>query len=156
MKNTVKPRIFCFAAAGLLCLASALFAADVPQVLDLAKAKRLAAKAGEHAVKNGWKVSIAVVNSEGNLIYFERSDGAFPGSIEAAIEKAKSANAFQRPTKVFSDSIKQGNSGIVTLKNVVAVEGGLLIVLEGTHAGAIGVSGARATEDEACALAAFN
>lgn len=156
MKNTVKPRILYFAAAGLLCLASALFAVDVAQVLDLARAKQLAAKAGEHAVKNGWKVSIAVVNSEGNLICFERADGAFPGSIEAAIEKAKSANAFQRPTKVFSDSIKQGNSGIVTLKNVVAVEGGLPIVLKGTHAGAIGVSGARAAEDEACAQAALN
>jgi len=87
---------------------------------------------------------------------FERADGAFPGSIEAAIEKAKSANAFRRPTKVFSDNIKQGNNGIVTLKNVVAVEGGLPIVLEGTHAGAIGVSRARAAEDESCAQAALN
>ncbi|MDO8804521.1 MAG: heme-binding protein [Elusimicrobiota bacterium] len=156
MKTIMKPWTYCLAAAGLLCLSAGLFAAGAAQAFDLALAKKLAAKAGEHAVKNGWKISIAVVNSEGNLVYFERADGAFPGSIEAAIEKAKSANAYRRPTKVFSDSVKQGNTGIVTLKNVVAVEGGLPIVLEGLHAGAIGISGARAAEDEACAQAALN
>lgn len=155
MKNSVIARRLCLAAAGVMFLAGALAAADMIQALDLAAAKRLAAKAGEHAANKGWKVSIAVVNSEGNLIYFERGDGSFPGSIEAAIEKAKSANAFRRPTKAFSDSVKQGNTGIMTLKNVVAVEGGVPIILKGVHAGAIGVSGARATEDEECAQAAF-
>lgn len=155
MKNRTMARVLSFAVAGIICLAGALAAADLFQALDLAMAKRLAAKAGEHAAKKGWKVSIAVVNSEGNLLYFERGDGAFPGSIEAAIEKAKSANAFRRPTKAVSDSVKQGNTGIMTLKNVVAVEGGLPITLEGVHAGAIGVSGARAVEDEECAQAAF-
>lgn len=155
MKKKAISRSFCFAAAGVLCLAGALAATDIPQALNLAMAKRLAAKAGEHATLKGWKVSIAVVNGEGNLIYFERGDGAFPGSIEAAIEKAKSANAYRRPTKAFSESVKQGNTVIMTLKNVVAVEGGVPIVLDGVHAGAIGVSGARAAEDEECAQAAI-
>ncbi|MFZ4715462.1 MAG: GlcG/HbpS family heme-binding protein, partial [Bacteriovoracaceae bacterium] len=94
---------------------------------DLNYAKSLAAKAVECAQKNNWKISIAIVNSEGNLLYFERNDDSFSGSIEAAIQKAKSANAFQRPTSAFVDGIKQGRIGLVTVKDVVAMEGGVPI-----------------------------
>ena len=101
--------------------------------------------------KNGWKFSVAIVNSEGNLISFERADGAYTGSIDASIAKATSSNAFQRPTKSFADAVKDGRLGLLSVKNVVAVEGGLPIVSNGKHIGAIGVSGAKAIEDEECA-----
>ena len=83
-------------------------------------------------------------------------DGAYQGSIDASIDKAKSANAFQRPTKVFADAVnKDGRVGLLSVKNVVANEGGLPIIINGQHAGAIGVSGAKAIEDEQCALEAI-
>jgi glc operon protein GlcG len=123
--------------------------------LTLSDAKKIADKASEYAKKKKWSVAIAIVNSEGNLLYFQRDEKSYSGAIEASIQKAKSSNAFQRPTKAFVDGIKEGRIGLVTVKDIVAIEGGLPIVLGGAHVGAIGVSGAKATEDEECAKAAL-
>ena len=122
--------------------------------LNLALAKKIAAAAFDYAQKRDWNISVAIVNSEGNLLYFERDDDAFPGSIEGSIAKATSANAYRRPTKVFANGVNGGRIGLATMRNVVAVEGGHPIVLNGVFAGAIGVSGAHAPEDGACASAA--
>ncbi len=123
--------------------------------LDLEAAQKIANKAASCGKKNNWKLSIAIVNSEGNLLYFQRGDGAYVGSIEASIDKAKSANAFQRPTKAFVDGIKDGRHGLMTVKNIVGIEGGLPIQFGEKYVGAIGISGAKATEDEQCAKAAL-
>lgn len=128
---------------------------DKLTVLNLEAAQKLAAKASQCGRENGWNLSVALVNSEGNLIYFQRGDEAFIGSIEAAMDKAKSSNAFQRPTKAFVDGIAAGRIGLVTLKNVVGVDGGIPIQIAGKHAGAIGVGGATAAQDEQCAKAAL-
>lgn len=134
-----------------LLISSVSLAADKGAELNLDEAQRIASKATICAVKNGWKLSIAIVNSEGNLIYFQRADGSYSGSVEASIDKAKSANAFQRPTKAFGDGLREGRTELLTLKNVVAIEGGVPIQYGGRHAGAIGISGARAAQDEQCA-----
>jgi glc operon protein GlcG len=115
----------------------------------------MAQKAEQFAGKKGWNVAIAIVNSEGNLVYFQRNPEAYSGSIEASIQKAKSSNAFQRPTRAFVEGIQQGRIGLVTVKDIVAIEGGIPIVVGGRHVGAIGVSGAKATEDEEVAKAAL-
>ncbi len=138
-------------AALFLVLSSPAFSA--PSVLTLETAQKIAAKADGFAQKKGWKVSIAIVNSEGNLLYFQRNPESYSGSIEASIQKAKSANAFQRPTSAFVDGIKQGRVGLVTVPDVAAIEGGLPINFGGKHLGAIGISGAKATEDEEAAKA---
>jgi len=145
-------KIFALTAV-LLAGAVALFASEA--ALTLADAQKLAVKAGKFAEQNGWHVSVAVVNSEGNLIYFQRGDGAFPGSIEAAIDKARGANAFNVSTRYFSDNAKKGQLGDTTLKNIVAVEGGEPIIIGGVRVGAVGVSGASAAQDGQCALAAL-
>lgn len=144
--------------AAIFTLASSAFASakNSTASFDLNYVKSLANKAADCGSKNGWKLSIAIVNNEGNLVYFERNDLAYSGSIEASIQKAKSANAFQRPTSAFVDGVKQGRLGLLTVKDVVAIEGGVPIVVDGRHVGAIGVSGAKATEDEQCAKAAQN
>ena len=126
------------------------------QVNQLEQAQGYIQKAIDCGMKNGWKLSIAVVNSEGNLISFARMDGAYLGSVDAAMDKAKSANAFQRPTGMFSDSIKEGRIGLVTVKNVVGIEGGVPIKSGDHFMGAIGISGARAIEDEQCAKIAIS
>ena len=132
-----------------------IFAAPkAPATFDLSYAKSIAAKALECAQKKNWKVSIAIVNSESNLMYFERNELAYPGSIEAAIQKAKSSNSFQRPTSAFVERIKQGSVGILSVKGIVALEGGVPILIAGKHVGAIGISGAKASEDEQCAKVA--
>lgn len=120
--------------------------------LDLAKAKQIVTTAEGVAKVNQWKVAIAIVNDEGNLVYFQRGDGSYVGSIDAAIAKAKSANAFQRSTSAFVQGVKDGRTGLLSVPGVVAIEGGLPIVINGIHVGAIGVSGAKSTEDEKIAL----
>lgn len=139
-----------------LIIGKSVFAAPAKEIVfDLNYAKALAAKAAACAQKNNWKVSIAIVNAEGNLIYFERNEQAYTGSIDAAIEKAKSSSAFQRPTSAFTEAMKS-RPELATLKGVVAIQGGVPIQLNGKHAGAIGISGAKAPEDEQCAVAAVN
>lgn len=137
--------------AGLLC-ASTAFAAD-GKITELNKetAEKIAAKAFACGVKNNWKFSVAIVNAEGNLLHFQRADGAYPGSITAAIEKAKSSNNFQRATSAFAQSLKEGRAGLVTMPGIIALEGGVQILADGKHIGAIGLSGARGIEDEQCA-----
>jgi uncharacterized protein GlcG (DUF336 family) len=123
--------------------------------LNLENARKIADKALACGKEKGWKLSVAIVNAEGNLLVFQRGDGTYVGSIDASIDKAKSANAFQRPTKAFADGIKDGRTGLVTVKDVVGIEGGLPIQNDGVHLGAIGVSGAKAVEDEVCATKAI-
>lgn len=143
-------------ALSILCgLSVKLAAQESLPTISLGNAKKLAAAAQEHAAKNNWRISVAIVNAEGNLIYFERADGSARGSIDASVDKAKSANAYRRSTKVFADEVKNGRVGLTSLKDVVAVEGGLPITINGVHVGGIGISGAHAAEDEACAAAAL-
>lgn len=123
--------------------------------LTLELAQQYVAKAIACAQKNKWKISVAVVNSEGNLLAFGRDDGAYVGSIQAAMDKAISSNAFQRPTKAFADSIKDGRIGLLSVQKVVGIEGGLPILLNNKHSGGIGVSGAKSVEDEQCAKVAM-
>ncbi len=144
-------RIFvCF-----LLLFSPLALAETMPELTLESAQRIAAKATAYAKKKNWNLSIAIVNSEGNLLYFQRDEHAYSGSIDSAVQKARSANAFQRPTSAFVEAIKQGKIGIVTGKDIIAIEGGIPIVLGGKHVGSIGISGAKAVEDEECAKVAL-
>ena len=131
-------------------------AEDKQKTLTLELAKKIATKAESYSKKKGWKISITIVNSEGNLMYFQRDPEAYVGSIEVSMQKAVSSNDFQRPTSAFVEAVKQGRTGIIGLKNVVALEGGVPIMLSGKFVGAIGVSGAKSTEDEETAKAAVD
>ncbi len=136
-------------AAGLLLVCGNAFASDG---LTLEMSRKVAERALQYGAKKSWKLSVAVVNAEGNLIYFAREDGAYTGSIDAAADKAKSSNAFQRPTRAFAEGIQAGRNGLLSVRGVVAIEGGVPIIVKGKHLGAIGVSGAKSTEDEEAAL----
>jgi glc operon protein GlcG len=89
------------------------------------QAKVAAAAAVEVMRANNWNMAVAVVDPSGNLVYFEKIDATQHASVEIAMRKAKSAAAFKRPTKVFSDGIAN-NPGLATLPGVVASEGGVL------------------------------
>lgn len=123
--------------------------------LELLTAKTLAEAADSYGKTKNWALSVAIVNQEGNLVYFQRGDHAYSGSIDAAIAKAKSAGAFQRPTSAFVQGIKDGRHGLLSVPGVVAIEGGLPITINGRIVGAIGVSGAKSLEDEEAATVAL-
>ena len=88
-----------------------------------------------------------MVDDGGHLLYLQRIDGTQTGSIDVAIQKARTAQAFKRPTKVFEDAIAGGRNALIALHGALPLEGGLPIVVGGQLVGAIGVSGVKSTED---------
>jgi uncharacterized protein GlcG (DUF336 family) len=123
--------------------------------ISLESAKKVIAAAAAEANKNNWPVAIAVVDSSGYLVAFNRLDNTQLGSVEEAIGKAKTAAMFRRPTKAFEETLAQGgaNVKVVTLPGALPIEGGLLLVVDGKIVGAVGVSGVKSTEDGQIAAA---
>jgi uncharacterized protein GlcG (DUF336 family) len=123
--------------------------------ISLENAKKAAAPALTEAAKNNWSVAVAIVGPAGNLVYYEKMDNTQLGSAEVAIDKARAAALFKRPTKAFQDVVGAGGDGlrILTLKGVVAIEGGIPLLMDGKIVGAIGVSGATSAQDAQCAKA---
>jgi glc operon protein GlcG len=140
---------------GLVSLLSAVHAtaqAPPPEygpAITLEQAKKVMAGAEAEAVKNKWPVVITIVDSGGNVVMVHRLDNAQFGSLEVAREKAFSAVAFRRPTKVFQDLIGQGgaNLRLLNLKGASMLEGGIPIVVGGKLIGAVGVSGVTSQQD---------
>ena len=117
------------------------------KALSLEVAKKLAAAAEEEAVKNKWSVAIVIVDDGGHLVYLQRIDETQIGSIEVAIQKAKSAVNYKRPTKVFEEAVTGGRNVVLVLPGAIPIEGGLPVTLDGKVIGAIGVSGVTAQQD---------
>ena len=124
-----------------------------PIALDAAK--KIAAPALAEAARNNWAMAVAVVDGAGDLVYFEKMDATQAGSVAVAIDKARSAARFKRPTKAFQDMLAAGGDGwrVLGLQGAVPVEGGIPIVIEGKIVGAIGVSGGTSPQDGQCAKA---
>lgn len=117
--------------------------------IDLGTAKKVAAAAEAEAARNGWTVVICIVDSTGHLVFLEKMDHTQYGSIGLARAKAETALDFKRPTKAFEDGIVEGGLHLrfLSVRNVCTLEGGILLQREGRIIGAIGVSGAKSTED---------
>jgi uncharacterized protein GlcG (DUF336 family) len=117
--------------------------------ITLEQAKKVVAGAEAEAKKNNLNVVMVVLDSGGNLVMLERMDGAQFGSIEVAKEKAYSAVAFRRPSKVFDDALAQGgaNLRLLRLPGASPLEGGIPIVVDGKVIGAVGVSGGLSSQD---------
>lgn len=121
-------------------------------------AKKLAGAAIAEARKNNWAMAVAIVDTGGYLVYFERMQDTQLGSVEVSIEKAKSAALFRRPTKSFQDTVAGGGEGlrILRLTGAVPVEGGIPIIVDGKLIGAIGASGGSSDQDGRTAQAGVN
>ncbi len=124
-------------------------------------ARKAATAAVAEAKKNGWFMAVAVVDTDGDLVYFERMENVQHGSVKVAQGKARSAALFKRPTKVFEQAVAGGGAGvrILGLEGAVPLEGGLPIIVDGKIVGAIGLSGDLSSNDGKCAeagLAALN
>jgi glc operon protein GlcG len=128
----------------------------IKKALTLDVAKKLAAVAETEALKNKWTMVIAIVDDGGNLMYLEKIDNTQIGSIEVAIQKAKTAISFKRPTKAFEEKVLGGRTVILGLSNVMPIEGGLPLIVDGQYIGAIGVSGGSSDQDGVVAKAAVD
>ena len=137
--------------AGLMLIAIAPLQAQqlaVKKALTLDIAKRIAAAAEKTAVANNLHMFILVMDDGGNLMYLERMDDAQLGSFEVALEKARSAVYFKRPTKMFEQALHdQGYTPVLKVPGALPVEGGIPLVVDGQLVGAIGVSGGTPQQD---------
>jgi glc operon protein GlcG len=121
--------------------------------IGLEDAKKVVAPVIAEARKNNWTLAVAVVDTGGHLVYFEKMDGTQTGSVDVAISKARSATLFKRATKVFEDGLKGGGTPILRVDGAVPVAGGIPLIIDGKVVGAVGASGATSAQDDQCAQA---
>src|SRR6202790_523294 len=131
---------------------------DVPYgaPISLERAEAAIAATVAEAKKHDWKLNIAVVDSGGNLVAFQRMNGAQLASIQVSEHKARAAATFRRETKAFENAIQQNNFNyVMTVDGVIASRGGIPLVEGGKLIGAIGCSGGTGSQDEvACKVGA--
>jgi len=120
--------------------------------VNVAAAKKIAAGALAECAKNGWNVAVAVVDTHGFLVYFERMENTQTASVDVAQGKARTAAMYRRTSRVFMEAINKGPA-TATLGGIYASPGGLPIFSDGKVIGGVGVSGVTGDQDEQCAKA---
>jgi uncharacterized protein GlcG (DUF336 family) len=125
---------------------------DIPygQSIGLEQAKQVMAAAETEAKRRNWKMNIAVVDTNGEIVMFERMEGAQIASGSISIGKARTAARFRRESRVFYNQFETGHAYVVTLDpTLVASPGGFPLVEGGKLIGAIGCSGGTGDQDAA-------
>jgi glc operon protein GlcG len=152
-------RRFFYSLALLVAAGTAAMAQTAPppaygMPLNVESAKKAAAAAIAEAKKNNFTMAIAIVDTAGNLVYFEKMDGTQLASGEISQGKARTAVLFRRPSKAFADQYAAGNTAFTTFpEKPVASEGGVPIIVNGKIIGAIGASGGTGQQDGMAAAA---
>jgi glc operon protein GlcG len=124
---------------------------DVPYGLpiSLARSQAVIQAAAAEATRRKWKMNIAVADSGGHLVAFQRMDGAMLASIQIAEHKARAAVTFRRPTKIFEDGIQVMHLNyLLAFDGVIASRGGIPLIDQGRIIGAIGCSGGTDSQDD--------
>ena len=124
---------------------------DVPygRPISLEQAQAVIHAAVAEAKQRNWKMNVAVADSGGNLVAFQRMDGAMLASIQIAQHKARATVTFRRPTKVFEDSINLMHLNyLLAFDGVICSRGGIPLIEQGDIIGAIGCSGGTDSQDE--------
>ncbi len=146
--------------AGILCLLflRASFAIDLPskKFLSFAAIKSMVAAAEAEAEKRHVQVSLCIVDETGNLLFFERQDGASFNTIQFAQRKAKHAALYGSPSKNGADTVKNGNVAALAFPEFFPNQGGVPIKVDGKTIGGISASGASSDIDEAIAQAGLD
>src|ERR1039457_1488261 len=151
---------------GLMCLATTSRAQQAPNPLDaipdkmpfdipygtpivLDRAEATIAAAIAEARRHDWKMNVAVVDAGGNLVAFQRMDGAQLASIQVSEHKARASAIYRRETKAFENGIQQsGFNYLLTFDGLIASRGGIPLVEGGKIIGAIGCAGGTPSQDE--------
>lgn len=122
--------------------------------LELIDVQAIAAAAQAEAQKNGWAVTIAIVDDGGHLLHLQRLDGAAPLSSHIAPAKANTAAMGRRESRVYEEMINGGRVSFLSAPHVQGLlEGGVPIMQNGQCLGAVGVSGVKSSEDAQIARA---
>jgi glc operon protein GlcG len=116
----------------------ALEANDIQGALDAARAE---------AEKNGWAVSIAVVDDGGHLLGFIRLNDAAPLSAQISVGKARTAALSRRESKTYEEVVKNGRVAFLSVSDLTMLEGGVPVIVAGQCVGALGVSGVKSDQD---------
>ena len=145
-------------AGGAVLVVASLVQAQIPQYgsnITLDQARKAATAAEAEARRNGWPVAIAIVDTAGQLVFFQRIDNTQSASMDIAIDKAVSAARFRRPTKVFEDGLVTGGNNLrfLNMRHTSLADGGLPIPVDGKIVGGIGVSGVLGSQDAIVAKA---
>lgn len=124
-----------------------------PMSLDTAKKAMAAAEA--EAKKNNWSVAIAIIDTTGSLVLFQKMDNTNTLSVAVAEGKARASLDGRRPSKAFQDAVAGGGAGLrlLSVPNLMTLEGGVPVIADGKVVGAIGVSGVTSEQDAQIAMA---
>ncbi len=127
------------------------------KMLTLEAARHAMAACEAEALRNQWRVVIAVVDDGGHTILLQRLDHAQTSSIDTAVAKARASVAWKRPSRLLEEAINNGRTAFLSISQGMGLlQGGVPIEIEGVIVGAIGVSGVKASDDEVVALAGVN
>ena len=144
------------AAIGLVSMTSIARADDEPKYgsdISVATAKVIAAAAIKSCADHSWPMAIAVTDTHGALVYYEKMDDTELGSAQAAVEKAASAALYKRPTRAFYDVTAKAGPFMLTMPGVLAAPGAWPIIKDGKLIGALAASGGTGDQDDVCAKA---
>jgi glc operon protein GlcG len=123
------------------------------RILDTRGADAVMAAAFKAAVSKGLRVVIAIVDPEGNLLQLRRTEEAQVASSEVAIDKARTAAIFVRPSRDIEAQVSGGRLGALALHGARALTGGIPLTVDGEVVGAVGTSGETPDEDESVSVA---
>src|SRR5213592_687616 len=123
------------------------------RIIDTAGADAIVRAAEEFASEKGYRVVIAVVDASGELLQLGRTENAQVASSRVAVDKARTAAIFVRPSREIEEQVSAGRLGALALHGASALTGGIPLKVDGQVVGAIGTSGETPDEDEACSLA---
>jgi glc operon protein GlcG len=123
------------------------------RILDEAGVGAVLDAAEHHALQNGHRVVIAVVERSGELVGLRRTPGAQVASSRVAVDKARTAAIFIRPSRELEAQVSSGRLGALALHGARALTGGIPLKVGNEIVGAIGTSGETPDEDEAVSLA---
>jgi glc operon protein GlcG len=123
------------------------------KILDVKGADSVIAAAEQAALRDGRRVVIAVVDPWGRLLQLRRTENTQAASDRVAIDKARTAAIFVRPSRDIEAQVSGGRLGALALHGAVALTGGIPLVADGEVVGAIGTSGETPDQDEAISIA---
>jgi uncharacterized protein GlcG (DUF336 family) len=123
------------------------------RTIDTAGADAVIAAAEQLANEKGHRVVMCVVDPWGEVVQMRRTDGAQIASSRVAVDKARTAATFIRPSREIEEQVTGGRLGALALHGARALTGGIPLKVDGEVVGAIGTSGETPDEDEAVSIA---
>ncbi len=123
------------------------------KTLDTHGVDAVVAAAHEAAVMEGYRVVIVVVDASGRILALHRTQGSQAASDQVAIDKARTAAIFVRPSREIEQQVSDGRLGALALHGARALTGGVPLTVDGEVVGAIGTSGETPDEDESVSIA---